>query len=533
MSSFRISQRALTYAPLITSSNIPAWQSDGSNNIFYYGNVGINNITPQNAVDICGSINITARTTDASGNLYGITPYYNVRGTAVNNTFYPGLSESTALNSISTWTLRSHTSNKEFRSVCWSPERSIFVAVSSLGTGDRVVTSPDGITWTTRTTPADYIWRSVCWSPELNLFVAVGYQSTGIVNTCMTSSNGIDWTLRTTPADYQWICVIWARELGLFVAVAQSGTGNRCMTSSNGVDWTLRTTPADYDWRYVCWSPELRLLVAVSLTGTGNRCMTSSDGINWTLRNTPADINYESVCWSPELAIFVAVAGTGASGRVITSPDGINWTLRTSILSYWNSVIWSPQLRVFVAVAQSGTRLMYSFDGINWLGQTIDTTPSYNNVCWSPELSIFVAVGERDSSATTLIATSSLSGRIPTSYNFFDSSFNNINEFNLWNFQSFSRGVPVLKTGSSTITINPGENWVDCSMSADVSCNLPSASLYPGLEITLKNTATSRVDATVLSRTTNQPTGTLLTNVRGNWVTIVSNGTNWVVENGT
>ena len=83
--------------------------------------------------------------------------------------------------------------------------------------------------WTIRTSAADNSWRSVCWSPELSLFVAVAYTGTG--NRVMTSPDGINWTIRTSAADNSWRSVCWSPELSLFVAVADSGTGNRVMTS--------------------------------------------------------------------------------------------------------------------------------------------------------------------------------------------------------------------------------------------------------------------------------------------------------------
>ena len=116
-----------------------------------------------------------------------------------------------------------------WRSVCWSPELSLFLAVASSGTGNRVMTSPDGITWTARTSAADNSWYSVCWSPELSLFVAVGASGSG--NRVMTSPDGITWTSRTSAADNSWRSVCWSPELSLFVAVAETGSGNRVMTA--------------------------------------------------------------------------------------------------------------------------------------------------------------------------------------------------------------------------------------------------------------------------------------------------------------
>jgi hypothetical protein len=44
------------------------------------------------------------------------------------------------------------------------------VAVSSSGTGNRIMTSADGLNWTVRSSPEDLGWRSLCWrdliSPE-------------------------------------------------------------------------------------------------------------------------------------------------------------------------------------------------------------------------------------------------------------------------------------------------------------------------------------------------------------------------------
>jgi predicted RecA/RadA family phage recombinase len=101
----------------------------------------------------------------------------------------------------------------------------LFVAVANSGTGNRVMTSPDGITWTIRTSAANNSWQSVTYGN--GLFVAVSTDGSG--NRVMTSSNGITWTIRTSAANNGWTSVTYGN--GLFVAVANSGTGNRVMTS--------------------------------------------------------------------------------------------------------------------------------------------------------------------------------------------------------------------------------------------------------------------------------------------------------------
>jgi hypothetical protein len=428
---------------------------------------------------------------DASWN--AVNGYYGLAKDA-----YPVLNPtSSGIKAVSTWTARNTPNNYNYRGLCWSPELGLFVAVSITGTGDRVMTSIDGINWTLRSSPADNNWLSVVWSPELGIFVAVS--STGVANRVMTSPDGIVWTSQltgisltncvasgttitcddttgltagmnigfvsgtgsvpsgtnvvsvdsptqfttnnvittTTPltlnADSNWNSVCWSAELGLFVAVSSiNGTGNRVMTSPDGITWIYRTSAENNNWRSVCWSAELGIFVAVANNGT-NRAMTSPDGINWTSQSIPTNELF-GVCWSPELGIFVAVNSSGAN-RVSISPDGVVWTSILAPLNNWANVCWSAELGLFVAVANNtSNNIMTSPDGIVWTIRTAPNSNNLTNICWSPELGIFVAVAVAGTSNKAI--TSSLSGRPPTSYNVFDSSFNNIDSSGNWTIKA-------------------------------------------------------------------------------------------------
>ena len=242
-------------------------------------------------------------------------------GSAYSISAYPTLARrlGRVCNGLSAFSPRASPANESWQSVCWAPELSLFVAVAATGTGNRVMTSSDGINWTARTSAADNNWQSVCWAPELSLFVAVAIANSGISSRVMTSPDGINWTARTSAADNSWRSVCWAPELSLFVAVATTGTSNRVMTSPDGINWTARTSAVDNNWASVCWAPALSLFVAIANSGTGNRVMTSPDGINWTARTTGVNNYWQSMCWSPELAIVVAVATTGTGNRVMTA----------------------------------------------------------------------------------------------------------------------------------------------------------------------------------------------------------------------
>jgi hypothetical protein len=205
----------------------------------------------------------------------------------------------------------------------------LFVAVAKTGTGNRVMTSPDGITWTTRASAADRGWGGLTWSAELSLFVAVANSGTG--NRVMTSSDGINWTTRASAADNSWTSVAWSPELSLFVAVASVATGPRIMTSSDSITWTTRASGTTTYLNCVVWSPELSLFLAVA-NGSGDGVITSSDGIRWTTRVSGVDNVWSSVAWSAELSRFVAVAFTGAN-RVLTSQIALPNSRSTALIS--------------------------------------------------------------------------------------------------------------------------------------------------------------------------------------------------------
>ena len=341
------------------------------------GRVGIGTTTPTSALDVVGTVKATAFD-------------------GVNKVIY-----ATAEKAVSTWTDR--TIDASFwRSVTWSPELSLFVAVATTGT-NRAATSPDGITWTNRT--IDFSgWKSVTWSPDLSLFVAVAFSGT---NRVATSPDGVTWTGRTI-APNLWQSVTWSPELSLFVAVAFY----KAATSPDGVTWTSRTINTGSQWRAVTWSPELSLFVAVAKSGT-NRVATSPDGVTWTDRVINTVSKWQSVTWSPELSLFVAVGDYG-SVKCTTSPDGITWTDRVISTAHgWESVTWSPELSLFVAVASTGTnRVATSPDGVTWTSRTINTGSDWQSVTWSPELSLFVAMA---TTGTNRVATSNFG--IPTSLN--------------------------------------------------------------------------------------------------------------------
>lgn len=93
-----------------------------------------------------------------------------------------------------------------------------------------------------------------------------------------------------------------------------------------------------------------------------------------------------------------------------------------------------------------------------------------------------------------------------------------------------NRGAPVTKTAAFTVAAT--ENWLICNGAASITVTLPAAGTSVGREIMLKNTAAF----TVVSATANVvplaggAAGTaILPATAGTSVTLVSDGTNWII----
>jgi hypothetical protein len=293
------------------------------------------------------------------------------------------------------WTTRTSASDNDWRSVTYG--NGLYVAVASSGTGNRVMTSPDGINWTSRNSAADLFWLSVTYGNGLFVAVARTISATGTNNRVMTSSDGINWTTRTSAADNDWVSVTYGN--GLFVAVAANGGDSdatkatkRVMTSPDAITWTLQT-PANTTalWFSVVYGAGT--FVAVAFGGTGNRVMTSSDGITWTGRSAVADLLWINVIYANNK--FLAVSNSDAPDNCfMTSPDGVTWT--RSDISFdikMTSVAYGAGKFYAISSAVSGksTLVISSADGITWESQTAGAVNNWRSITFANGLFVSVA----------------------------------------------------------------------------------------------------------------------------------------------
>jgi hypothetical protein len=472
------------------------------------GRVGINTLNPQYNLDICGNINING--------------LYNYYGNNINSQFYPSVNTySSGSKALASWSGTGQGDSP--RSVVWSPELGLFALCSNTVNSTSIWTSFDGQNWIARTTPSygawDITWARSVTSLGSGLFVAVS--SNGV----MTSTNGITWSDGGTITANNWVGITWSQDKQLFVAVARDATvnSNTVMVSSNGSTWVQYTPPLNC--QSICYSKELGLFVAIGDSGI----MTSSNGINWNITIIFSSSN-GNVIWSPQLGLFLACNILNSSGNYgfRISSDGSNWSSISTPLDGIDTraISWSAELGMFVAMGNGSSGVVYSPNGINWTSAS-NSLGATRRMTWSPELGIFVSV----INFGTRTQCSSLKGRPPTSYNVFDSSYNNIRENGLWTFQSFGRGVPVTK--NTNFTAQPGENWtiVDNS-SSTVLVTLQTALQWPGEEITIKTIqarAVNSASSNVVPINSSTPGTAILPATAGSWATLVSDGTNWVI----
>jgi len=101
---------------------------------------------------------------------------------------------------------------------------------------------------------------------------------------------------------------------------------------------------------------------------------------------------------------------------------------------------------------------------------------------------------------------------------------------------SFGRGAPVTKTADFTLADT--ENWIIVNKAASTcTVTLPAASSWTGREFTIKTlqafTVVSATASSVVPRNSATAGTAILAAAAGNWATLVSNGTAWVIMCGS
>ena len=260
-----------------------------------------------------------------------------------------------------------NTNQSSLRSLAWSPELHLFVAVGNSGTGTRVSVSRDLVTFTQLTGIPDHSWQTVEWSPGAQIFVA-----TAGGNNIITSPDGLTWTGRNAGISVG-ATLKWIPELSLFVAGNFTPTG--IQTSPDGINWTNQTSAAtDTGYAWFAWSPTERLLLAGDNSSSSTdsiKLLVSRNGIDWEsfqfssqgLGGAAVGLQINSILWVEGLNLFFMGLNAGFSfseNFIFTSPDGFNWTPRPCRGRAIRSFVWSPTLRTLLLTTAVNFRIFTS-----------------------------------------------------------------------------------------------------------------------------------------------------------------------------
>ena len=256
--------------------------------------------------------------------------------------------------SWSSQTINNTSSNVSKNKSCvWSPEKELFCMVREYTSNNnpRISTSSDGVNWSHISTSSDNVssfsLHSVIWSLQLGLFCACGSG-----DRILTSPNGIQWTERIISSGYMYTSVTWSKELNLLCAIGvkqNCTTGSIIATSSDGVNWNTYSTTImnDYIWSKsasVTWSSTLNKFCGITFhapevsynTFTYNLGIhISSNGTNWTstylqLSTIAPELFIHAFKYDPHNISILYVHNkfilSGFNRMCLLSDDGLNWT---------------------------------------------------------------------------------------------------------------------------------------------------------------------------------------------------------------
>jgi len=294
--------------------------------------------------------------------------------------------------------------NSSWRSICWSPDLKIFVAVGSNSVGvNQIINSYDGINWNlAKSVPnSSLTLTSVIWIN--GRFIACALNGTASTDRIIISDDGLTWyNTSTLSVSNTWKSLAYSYELNRIVCCADTGASGRIIYSNNGgVTWALGTgyvNTASYS--SVAYSPNNKLFVVVATSASipQNFIYTSPDGITWTTSTITTAYQFESICWaSYPINKFVIVCSTSSgSQRVLYSSDGFTWTFSTSSptipLNTWKYVTYNNYLNTLIAVSSDGTnRVMTSTDANTWTSINVGTTNNFLGIAFNESKTLLIS----------------------------------------------------------------------------------------------------------------------------------------------
>lgn len=337
-------------------------------------------------------------------------------------------------------------SNRNLRSIIWSPEFGKYFAVSSPGylAVSVVVYSKDLEAWTGTESPQGC--QSVCWSPKLKLF------TTGNA----VSADGLSWTSGDSTKNFYQI--VWCDFMNSFFAWIPNTIDNQFnytypYKSSDGLTWT-EMTDGPLVQSIVDYGPlssvsvgaqSLVFIRTYSLTtgdvytydGTtwtshqsnaarsayydnqfvlfliDSTCYTSLDGVSWYYKSYfPFDPESGiSACTVFENTLYVCISGSGLYTRFYSSQNLLTWTqidtIGSEITKLGTTIKAVVNVNSILLASTNIGKTLVSVDFRIWAPLTTSLFPGseilWATLCFSPETGYLVASGNTNPEGKTVV----------------------------------------------------------------------------------------------------------------------------------
>lgn len=329
-----------------------------------------------------------------------------------------------------------------FQGITYSETLGIFVAVGAYvsNANCKLASSLDGVHWINRGNYERGL-NAVTFSKKLQIFVAVGEER------IIVSEDGVEWVEKARPV-YTFYSIVYSETLEMFVAVGERAF----FSSADGESWNniITSDMSGTDFNSVIFSERLGMFVSVGVKWIDSVsyfvCVKSTDGVDWSVSTlTELGALYPmSIVYAEDIGLFVCV---GRNYAILTSSNASDWTIvenAGSTNEYYYTITYSKEQKKIISAGTS-SKIIESTNGVNW-DITQNVKGNLNGVAYSKKLNLYIAVGNKG------VILSSKDGR------FWKSENSNTDADLMAVTYAESLGIFVV-VGGKFLTSADGENW--------------------------------------------------------------------------
>lgn len=267
-----------------------------------------------------------------------------------------------------TWSYGNGGTSIMWNNVLWNPDLEHFIAIGENNGSNsfpNLSYSTNGITWTTIVSPYTATkLNGICWSYERSTYVAVGENSTSNI---FYSNNGLTWvSVASVKPSVPWTAVAYISYLNRFCAVGLATNEAIMTTQFPHLSWSVQSYTNTSNYKTVAYDPNKQITVIAGLSSGGGKynvlCSNDCTSVNnWRSYNdgdSYNSYNFRNVIYNKQLGVFQAVSDAiGTYSSFLTSTDGMLWTENGTPNSSvaWTGIAWSPELGIYCSVTPTNT----------------------------------------------------------------------------------------------------------------------------------------------------------------------------------